>query len=165
MPMNKLAPLMKSDKQDWNTPPEFLELVRKVNGRIAFDPCTSADNPCGAGKFATKEDDGLTLDWREWAGIQGLVYCNPPYSDMNAWAAKISEEGMRGCEAISLTPARTDTKWFRRMVTADAMCFWRGRLKFVGAKQAAPFPSLVCYWGPKADRFREVFSAYGWCPR
>jgi hypothetical protein len=164
MPMNKLAPLMKSDKQDWNTPAEFLALVRKVND-IALDPSTGPHNPCGAVNFYTKDDDGLVQDWRNSVACGGLAYCNPEYADMDAWAAKISEEGMRGCEVISLTPARTDTKWFRRMVTADAMCFWRGRLKFVGATHAAPFPSLVCYWGPKADRFREVFSAHGWCPR
>ena len=154
---------MKSEKQDWQTPPEFLELVRRV-GPIALDPCTTDENPCGAtNAFFTAEYTGLVPDWRAIAD-GGLIYCNPPYSDMDAWAAKIADEGMRGCEIISLTPARTDTRWFRRMCTADQMCFWRGRIKFVGAKAAAPFPSLVCYWGPRPDRFKEVFGPFGWCP-
>jgi hypothetical protein len=161
--------LMSSKKQDWQTPPEILELVRKI-GPIALDPATTEDNPCEARGFLTVS--GLTSDWRNESyldpadsGTRGLIYVNPPYGRALAdWATKISHEGMRGCEIISLTPARTDTKWFRKMTTADVMCFWRGRITFVGAKDPAPFPSLVCYWGPKPDRFREVFGSYGWCP-
>lgn len=153
---------MKSEKMDWNTPKEILELVCKV-GPIALDPATSPENPVGAQGFLCAS--GLTSDWREeCADIgPGLVYVNPPYGRALAdWATKISAEGMRGCEIISLTPSRTDTAWFRKLVTADAMCFWRGRIKFVGAKDPAPFPSLFCYWGPHADRFRSVFGRHGW---
>lgn len=45
--MNRLAPLMSSAKDDWQTPAEVLELVRKV-GPIVLDPCTTVDNPTGA---------------------------------------------------------------------------------------------------------------------
>ncbi len=181
--------MFSSDAQDWRTPPEFLELVRKV-GPIALDPCTSDENPCEAQRICTGRADGLdglAADWRalSYEG-RGLAYVNPPYGNaLPYWSSKISDEGMRGCEVISLTPARTDTGWFRKLTTADQMCFWKGRIKFFSLNpltgkwergawnkkkqiwcpnQPAAFPSLVSYWGPHPDRFREVFGPFGWCP-
>lgn len=47
---------------------------------------------------------------------------------------------------VMLLPARTDTKWFHRFiynVSGVEIRFLKGRLKFGGAKNAAPFPSMV----------------------
>lgn len=173
-----------SEFQGYQTPPEWLDLVRQV-GPIALDPATTEENPCDAEVFLYPPYDGLNEDWRAHAK-GGLCYVNSPYGDeLPDWAAKIADEGMRGCEVISLTPARTDTAWFRKMTTADQLCFVRGRIKFYGfnpltgkfergawskkSKKWMPdspagFPSLFAYWGPKPDRFREVFGPYGWCP-
>lgn len=43
-----------------------------------------------------------------------------------------------------LLPARTDTKWFHEYIYGRAeVRFVRGRLKFGGSKNSAPFPSMV----------------------
>ena len=44
-----------------------------------------------------------------------------------------------------LIPARTDTKWFHEIVLphAQEIRFLRGRLKFGGMKNSAPFPSML----------------------
>lgn len=45
-----------------------------------------------------------------------------------------------------LIPARTDTKWFHDYVYKKdrvEVRFIKGRLKFEGAKNSAPFPSMV----------------------
>lgn len=174
-----------SEFQGYQTPPEWLERIRQV-APIKLDPATTKANPTDAEIFLYPPYNSLEEDWREHAQ-GGLVFINPPYGDEldKAWAPKISDEGMRGCELISLTPARPDTAWFRKMTTADAMCFVRGRIKFYGfnpltqqfergawsvksnkwmPNSPAGFPSLFCYWGKRADRFREVFSSYGWMP-
>lgn len=45
---------------------------------------------------------------------------------------------------VSLLPARTDSEWFQSVWDhASLICFVRGRLKFVGAKDTAPFPSVI----------------------
>ena len=52
-----------------------------------------------------------------------------------------------------LLPARTDTKWFHEYIYGKAKVrFIKGRLKFGGCKNAAPFPSMVCV-------FREVMNS------
>lgn len=94
--------------------------------------------------------------------MEGLVYCNPPYSNLKEWSSKMSAEGLRGTEIIGLVPSRTDTKWWRDITTAAVICFWRGRITFEGAPASAPFPSAIPYWGPTPDRFCEVFGPYGW---
>jgi hypothetical protein len=152
--------LLKSEKQDWNTPPQILELVRKV-GPIGLDPATTPDNPVQAYEFmALPKWNGLSEPWDPQL-TDSLVYCNPPYGRaLKDWAARFADEGRKGCELITLTPARPDTRWWRHMTTADVICFWRGRIKFVGAPAPAPFPSAICYWGKRPGKFAEVFDPY-----
>lgn len=155
------AVLHSSARHDWQTPVDVLELVREVadDGRIALDPCTTPDNPTGAEEWIAPPDDGLAEPWTS----HGLVYVNPPYGralplwvDHAAWSAK------RCGEIVMLTPARPDTRWFRVLWhSADALCFWSGRITFVGAEHSAPFPSLVSYWGPAPYRFASVLEQRG----
>ena len=45
-----------------------------------------------------------------------------------------------------LLPARTDTKWWQEFIVNNPMAsvkFVKGRLKFGGAKNPAPFPSAI----------------------
>ena len=46
---------------------------------------------------------------------------------------------------VILIPARPDTKLWQDVIfpNANQICFVRGRLKFGGAKESAPFPSAV----------------------
>lgn len=156
------AALLSSVKHDWRTPRVVLDLVREfAAGPIALDPATSPDNPTGAATFFTEADNGLLRPWH----TDGLIYVNPPYGRALApWARRIANEGQH-IEIIALLPARPDTKWWQDHVikTCDALCFWRGRLKFVDAPAPAPFPSALAYWGPRAQRFCEVFEGAGYC--
>jgi len=48
---------------------------------------------------------------------------------------------------VMLLPARTDTKWFHEYIYGKAeIRFIKGRLKFGGCKNPAPFPSMVVIW-------------------
>jgi site-specific DNA-methyltransferase (adenine-specific) len=119
--MNRV--LFKSDNVHWQTPDD---LYTALHAEFAFtlDPC-----PNGA-------TDGLT---RPWTGQR--VYCNPPYGrGVALWLAKAPEADL----AVFLLPARTDTNWWHEYTPrAHQIRFLRGRLKFKGAKQGAPFPSVV----------------------
>ena len=151
--------LTSSNNDNWETPECVLKLVRKV-GPIGLDPCTTEANPTRANKFITKEYDGLKWSWQD----QGLVYVNPPYSQVRLWASKVAKEA-NGAETVLLVPARTDTKWFHDSVwnaaTGVAICFWRGRLRFAGAPASAPFPSAVIYYGKRIGKFELAFGDVG----
>lgn len=125
---------------EWETPQDLFD---KLNQEFHFtlDPCADAQNHKCA-RYYTKEEDGLSQDWS-----REIVFCNPPYGrEIEAWARKCFTEVYAGdCRcAVLLIPARTDTKWFHAYVYRKAeVRFIRGRLKFGGAKDNAPFPSMI----------------------
>jgi hypothetical protein len=161
--------LLSSARPDWNTPEEILSLVRQL-GPIGLDPCSNPTSLVGARVAWSLEtgDDGLAVPWRQalWPDYVGLVYVNPPYGrEIEPWAAKCAAEAAPGCEIVALLPARTDAGWWQwHITTARAVCFWRGRLRFLGAESSAPFPSALAYWGARVGRFRAVFGPHGWIP-
>jgi len=150
--------LMTSKRDSWNTPECVLELVRKM-GPIRLDPCSNADSVVGA--TLAFESGGLDIDWTDTAD-GGLTFVNPVYGrEIWDWVLRCAFEAGRGCEIVALLPARPDTRWFSSAWEADALCFWRGRIRFLGAPSSAPFPSVVAYWGPRRYRFADVFSEVG----
>lgn len=166
----RLDTLMSSANPNWETPDEFLSLVREVfGGDIGLDPCTTSENPTRAVWIRTPPVEGhdnpggLDHAWETPPGFPG-VYMNPPYGrGIAPWVRKARDEGAGGTEIIALLPARPDTKWFQDVWTAPVVCFWKGRLKFRGADNSAPFPSVVPYWGHRPARFVEVFCRHGHC--
>lgn len=138
--------LFTSDSAEWETPQDFFnELDREFN--FTLDPCATFENAKCA-EYYTKEDDGLRQEW--W----GTVYMNPPYGrEIGKWVAKASlEAALRGSTVVCLLPARTDTRWFHDHIWDDKkhqpregvqLRLLRGRLKFGGSKNSAPFPSMV----------------------
>ena len=148
-------------RQDWNTPQNLLDVVYQM-GEVALDPCSNDTSIVRARLAYTEADDGLLLPWGDGSG--GIVFVNPPYGRATpAWAAKMALEGAFGREILALLPVRTDTTWWQaHLVQADKICFWRGRLRFLGAPSSASFASAVAYWGPRQARFEEVFGPHGW---
>lgn len=134
--MNKA--LLSTGKNDWETPQDFFD---KLNEEFNFtlDPCADHNNhKCN--RYYTEKEDGLLQDWRN-----EIVYCNPPYSakEQNEWVKKCYEES-RHATVVMLLPARTDTDRFHSYILPYAeIRFIKGRLKFGGAKDPAPFPSMV----------------------
>jgi site-specific DNA-methyltransferase (adenine-specific) len=149
--------LLASGDMTWQTPECVLERVRKL-GPIALDPCTNADNPVGAERFYTPRDFGLSKPWAEDAA-GGLVYVNSPYGrELPEWVVKCVAEAALGAEMVALVPSRTDTRWFNAALdSCQALAFWRGRVKFRGAKDCAPFPSALFYWGARQWEFAVAF--------
>jgi phage N-6-adenine-methyltransferase len=150
-----------SDTPEWYTPEKVIDLVIEVFGQIDLDPCSNSDDPISANvparKYYTAQTDGLTQQWF------GKVYMNPPYGDeIGPWIEKLVSEFKSGrvVEALALVPARTDTAWIQPLYDY-ALCFVRGRLKFVGAVNGAPFPSLIAYLGPDNDLFFDCFEQIG----
>lgn len=128
-----------SKKMDWETPQDFFD---RMNGEFHFtlDAASSHENK-KCERYFTEEENGLEQDW------QGeTVWVNPPYGkELPKWVEKCYMEGQKkNTTVVMLIPSRTDTKYFHNFIYGKAeIRFLKGRLKFVGAKDAAPFPSMV----------------------
>lgn len=75
------------------------------------------------------------------------MFCNPPYGrEVSKWVEKAYKESKKkNTTVVMLIPARTDTKYFHKYIyhKVKEIRFVKGRLKFGGAKNAAPFPSMI----------------------
>lgn len=132
-----------SSKTDlWATPIDFFN---KYNKKFNFelDVCATHENAKCA-KYFTVDDDGLS---KEWAGI---CWMNPPYGrEIIKWMEKAYKSSLGGATVVCLVPARTDTKWWHEYAIKGDVEFIRGRLKFGGSKNNAPFPSAVVIFNGK----------------
>ena len=122
-----------SKTYEWSTPQSlFDELNKEFN--FTLDPCATKEN-AKCKKFFTLKENGLLQDWSK-----DFVFMNPPYGKtIGKWIKKLSES----C-GVALLPARVDTKWFHNYIYNKAeIRFIKGRIKFGGGKNSAPFPSMV----------------------
>lgn len=151
-------------KQDLCTPQWLLDAVDAF-GRIALDPCGNPWSNVPALRRLSRHagDDGLTALWP--SGVDGLVYCNPPYNRMPLWVDKCIAEASSGSEIILLCNLDPSVGWFARLwESADAMVALDARVKFrlPGYKTGARAPSLLTYFGPHTRGFADHFGSHGY---
>lgn len=121
--MDKLLFSRKSD--NWSTPSK---LYCYFIDHDYFDPCP-----------LYSDFDGLEIEWKE------KNFVNPPYSKIKYFVDKSIDEHKKGKEVVLLIPARTDTKFFRKLVDYGVYIeFITGRLHF-SESNSAPFPSCLIY--------------------
>jgi phage N-6-adenine-methyltransferase len=135
-----------SKTDEWATPIDFFNEVKALHGPFDLDVCATAEN-AKAPIFFTKAIDGLSVDWC------GRVWMNPPYGrEIGKWMRKAYESSQTtAIIVVCLVPARTDTTWWHEYAQRGSVRFIRGRLKFGGCKNSAPFPSaLVIFKNPKS---------------
>ncbi len=149
MNMTTQKTMFSSKSSEWETPMSFYDMLDKEFG-FTLDPCCTAQT-AKCNTYYTEVDDGLA---RDWGGH--TVFMNPPYGrDIKHWIQKAYEEGKKkDTVVVALIPSRTDTKyWHKYCMKAKTIMFVKGRLKFGGSKNAAPFPSAVVVF----DGDRQIF--------
>ncbi|TFD51977.1 adenine methyltransferase [Cryobacterium sp. Hh11] len=133
---------LSSQTVEWATEQAFFD---QVNREFGFTVDVAADkNNAKCDRFYDIDSDGLMQDWDG-----ETVWCNPPYGDrIKDWMYKAATSE---ATTVLLVPARTDVKWFHEIVLPRAeVRFIKGRLRFGGSKDPAPFPTmLVIFRGGK----------------
>ena len=133
----------------WTTPRDFfdklnvefdfgLDAAALQNSTLVPDNWYGPDHPDPAAR------DALRIDWNH--NSRGKpIWLNPPYGRViKDWMRKASEVASGGGTVVCLVPARTDTSWWHDYcINAYEIRYIRGRLKFGGQKNSAPFPSAV----------------------
>lgn len=135
------AVLYSSKTDMWATPQDFFDAL-DAEFHFTLDVCAVKENAKCA-DYYTPEQDGLTQSWT------GRVWCNPPYGrNVGQWVKKAHDTASGGGFVVMLLPARTDTRWFHDYIYGKTeVRFVKGRLKFGGCQNAAPFPSMVVIFG------------------
>lgn len=152
------AVLFSSATDEWSTPQEFFDASAAEFGPFDVDLAASEANTKVPGNYYDAEMNALEHNWHAafpyWRGFRGVGWCNPPYSRglQGKFIAKAAAERLHGFSTVMLLPARTDTKAFHAHVYDASTWAPRegveirlipGRLKFGGAANSAPFPSMV----------------------
>jgi phage N-6-adenine-methyltransferase len=154
---------------EWYTPRDYLDAAVEVMGAIDLDPASSeaAQANVKARQYYTREDDGLQQRWH------GRVFLNPPYAMpiIRDFVTKMVEEYQAGNfdQGILLTNNATDTAWWHLTAgNCSALCFTRGRISFLQArdgelltKEAPTHGQVFFYFGPNVEQFKDVFNNYG----
>ena len=132
-----------SRRLDWQTPDAVICDLQKEFGEHYFDPCP-----------VEPEFDGLKEMWSRGSAWN---FVNPPYGrEIGKWCQKAYKENLKGSLVVMLIPSRTDTRWWHDYIMkADEIRFIKGRLKFKGAKNSAPFPSCIVVFRGKKNESRK----------
>lgn len=156
---------------EWYTPPELIEVARRVlGGPIDLDPCScqEAQEIVKAERFFSAEEDGLSQPWEA-----SKLWMNPPQGTVgdktsvtSLWLDKLFEEIAAGRvqRALVLVRAAVDCAWFDPLWEFP-ICFIRGRPKFIPAAQhqGTRPNTAVCIAGVNVvlDRFVSEFQPWG----
>lgn len=142
--------VMFSSKTDmWETPQGLFDQLDEIY-HFDLDVCATQQNKKCANWLGYADGgiftDGLNHSW------YGTCWMNPPYGkEIGKWVKKAHDEARRGVTTVCLLPARTDTQWFHDYIYQNPHAetrFLKGRLKFGGCKNSAPFPSMVVVFRP-----------------
>lgn len=141
-----------SKRGAWETPQDLFDSLNEEFG-FELDVCATKKN-AKCNKFFDRKKNGLKQDW---SGHR--CWMNPPYGrDIGKWISKAAKASAEPSSAmvVCLVPARTDTAWWHdniwdhkehRPYDGVEVRLLRGRLRFKGAKNGAPFPSaIVIFW-------------------
>ena len=139
---------------------------------FTLDPCATHEN-AKCDKYFTITDDGLSKSWEGERVFLNQPYNKPEQPCKAAtlckkkkcldrgyhidkyipgqidWVEKAFRESLNlNTIVVGLLPVRTDTALFHDYIYEKARIdFIQGRVKFVGGKSAAPFPSMIVVWG------------------
>lgn len=139
---------------DRGTDPEFFAKMVERFGPFTVDVAAAPHN-AKCERYYTIDDDGLS---KSWAGER--VWCNPPYSGIEAWVRKAHNEDAE--LVVMLLPAnRTEQRWWQLGVEPYRdhpagrlrVEFLPGRMRFVrpgatsiGPNERPPFGCCLLIW-------------------
>ena len=158
-----------SGDTEYYTPGFIVEAARRVMGGIDLDPFSSAaaNVLVQAGKFFTKEEDGLSRGWF------GRFWMNHPFGRaMNHLCIQKAEheyrswggDRSRNLVGCCITFAATSEKWFAPLLRRP-QCYLSPRTNYYlpdgSLKRGVTKGSVVTYFGTDVAAFAREFSPFG----
>jgi len=129
---------------EWATPPSVWQPIADILDGFDLDAAAGCEPEPIADERYTIDDNGLEQPWN------GIVWCNPPYSNPREWLEKaIAEVTHHDAElVVMLLPARVQTLWFHENLDGISyVCLRKGKIQFLKNGEEAPsgFPGPVMF--------------------
>ena len=148
------------------TPPHIVDAIEETAGPIWLDPCHHPASPVRAKRAIQLPECGLKADW----STTGLVYVNPPFSDLSPWLFKANKEWAHGAvrKMIFMLPSpRLDIlAYCEGAANVATSLFLKKRLTFGSTdpayKYPIPFSIALLFWGfsnEEIEKFRSIVPA------
>lgn len=154
-PAKRRTPEQRANLQRIGTPDALFRYLDASYG-FTLDACAE---PWSAKceHYFTKEQNSLEQDWGGH-----IVFCNPPYEDIEPWIHKAFLHGVSEGDAttVLLLPVRTDRDWFLDYQPVCEVMFLRGRWTMQrppdwgGKWSSGGFPLMTMTFGPDVQRGR-----------
>jgi hypothetical protein len=143
-------------RQDYATPPEFIlaVLARLRVARFKFDFAAAAHNSKAGSKYWSEADDALSKSLAEWARKcrGGWGWLNPPFADIEPWAAACHHASANHDAHIALlVPASVGANWYADYVHGRALVLALSpRLAFDPDRPTWGYPKdcILALYGP-----------------
>lgn len=118
-------------------------VIREL-GCVDLDPCAGHGTYIGKTNWAIERgENGLEREWF------GFVYCNPPFSQKEAWAEKMIAHG----NGILILPERGSAPWFGPLAVAAGAYWVMGKkINFIGGPSSNNLGSVLFPFGEGARR-------------
>ena len=137
-----------NSKQSVGTPREFIEAVEGRFGIIGFDMACSPDNCVCDHGFGPDWDNPVDSLDAEWTFHNFNLWLNPPFANIQPWAAKCESIKDRLGLTIMLVPASIGTNWYIDHVEGKSVVIGLSpRIKFIGHKHQYPKDLMLCVYG------------------
>lgn len=125
--MKNISVMFSKKTDDWKTPSDIMNIFMQSDWIDCF-------------KYQSQYDQ-FEIDY-----YHKNLYINPPYSKMNDVAKWIINQYKNDNEIILLIPARTDTKYFHKLLELKPIVYFiKGRLHY-NECAGAPFPSVMLHF-------------------
>jgi phage N-6-adenine-methyltransferase len=143
----RMAVHYSSGGDEWETPEDLFGILNQEFD-FTLDVCARQHN-AKCLRFFSPEDDGLKQNWNRRGAV---CWMNPPYgNEIGKWIKKAWDTAAGGNTVVCLLPARVDTAWWWDYCRYGEVRFLRGRLRFGGGENGAPFPSAIVIFRPQVE--------------
>lgn len=139
-------------RQDYQTPPEFLDAVERRFGKLTWDLAARPETTAVPKRyFSPGSFDARDTDWSEALGPRDLAWLNPPFGAIgNVWLPLLTGwlDRIPGLRALVLVPASVGSEWFSQYVHGRALVLGLApRMTFVGESHPYPKDLMLCCFG------------------
>lgn len=132
--------------QNWETP---WEVFNALHAEFNFTLDGAAD------PTNTKLPNFLS-DWAGYinaneyiAGSSDVIFCNPPYANMDSWIATFIDWSMTGAIVVALHLPSISPVWFAHLwATASEYRLVYPRIQFLGTQSSNTRDSVITVWRP-----------------